>query len=100
MPKIDSNLDSFPPHIRKHFAPGALKESVPTVLNDLLIGRTETLASLEPEFRYSEIRLKFGGVILVYVEDEGKYSSDFIEAVEDVSRSLTVAYCEHFSPKR
>lgn len=82
----------WPVAIRNRFVRGPVPTEVPEFLHPLILEYTETLASIDPDFRYKEIRVKFGGSALVYLEDEEKYDERMQNALEYMMKELTNAY--------
>ena len=82
----------WPVAIRNRFAPGPVPTEVPEFLHPLILEYTETLASIEPDFLYTDIRVKFGGTVLVYLKDEEKYDERMQGALEYMMKELNEAY--------
>lgn len=82
----------WPVAIRNRFVPGPVPTEVPEFLHSLILDYTETLASIDPDFRYREIRVKFDGSALVYLKDEEKYDERMQDALEYMMKELTNAY--------
>lgn len=82
----------WPVAIRNRFAPGPVPTEVPEFLHPLILEYTETLASIDPDFRYTEIRVKFGGNVLVYLKDEESYDERMQNALEYMMKELSEAY--------
>lgn len=82
----------WPDSIRAYFAEGAIIAEVPAFLHELIADFTETLATSEPDFRYQNIQIKFGGTVLVWLEEEDVYDRGFQEILEAMMKELTDAY--------
>lgn len=82
----------WPDSVRAYFAEGADIGEVPMFLHELIAEYTDTLASIVPDFRYTDIRVKFDGSALVYLKDEESYDERVHDALEYMMKELTNAY--------
>lgn len=82
----------WPDSIRAYFADGADIAEVPEFLHERIAEYTEILASIAPNFKYTDIRVKFGGTVLVYLENEEIYDERVQDALEYMMKELTNAY--------
>lgn len=82
----------WPESVRAYFAEGADISEVPAFLHELIAEYTETLASIVPDFRYTDIRVEFDGSTLVYLENEESYDERVQDVLEYMMKELTNAY--------
>lgn len=82
----------WPDSIRAYFADGTDIAEVPEFLHERIAEYTEILASIAPDFKYTDIRVKFGGTVLVYLENEEIYDERVQDALEYMMKELTNAY--------
>jgi hypothetical protein len=82
----------WPDSIRDYFAEKVSIPEVPAFLHELIAEYTETLASIVPDFRYTDIRIKFDGSALVYLENEESYDERVQDVLEYMMKELTNAY--------
>jgi hypothetical protein len=82
----------WPDSISDYFAAGTDITGVPAFLHERIAEYTETLASIAPDFKYTDIRVKFGGAILVYLKDEENYDERVHEVLEYMMKELNEIY--------
>lgn len=82
----------WPDSIRAYFATGAEIADVPEFLHERIAEYTETLASIVPDFKYTDIRVKFTGTVLVYLENEEVYDERVQDVLEYMMKELNEIY--------
>lgn len=82
----------WPDSIRAYFADGTDITGVPEFLHERIAEYTETLASIAPDFKYTDIRVKFGGTVLVYLENEDIYDERIQDVLEYMMKELNEMY--------
>lgn len=82
----------WPDSIRAYFADDADITEVPAILHERIAEYTEILASIAPNFKYTDIRVKFGGAILVYLKDEENYDERVQDVLEYMMKELNEIY--------
>jgi hypothetical protein len=82
----------WPTEISSHFAENVTITEVPAFLHELIAEYTETLASIVPDFRYTNIQVKFTGTVLVYLLNEETYDERVHDALDYMMKELTNAY--------
>lgn len=82
----------WPDSIRAYFADGSDIADVPSFLHERIAEYTEILASIVPDFKYTDIRVKFGGTVLIYLENEEMYDERVQDALEYMMKELNEIY--------
>lgn len=82
----------WPDSIRAYFADGSEIAGVPAFLHERIAEYTEILASIAPDFRYTDIRIKFTGTVLVYLKNEEIYDERMQDVLEYMMKELNEIY--------
>lgn len=82
----------WPDSIRAYFADGVEITGVPAFLHERIEEYTEILASIVPDFKYTDIRVKFGGTVIVFLENEEVYDERVQDALEYMMKELNELY--------
>lgn len=83
---------AWPADIVDYFAENEAIAEVPAFLHPLIAEYSETLATIDPDIRYKNIQIKFGGTVLVFLENEESYDERVQEVLEYMMKELTNAY--------